>query len=142
MLVNGHSETYRSMLRTHSQKGSGAARAMADTSKMSLTVIINGSFVGIEKPPQRLAAGVRLDAFLEVLQLDAVKDVKPMKSLASVPRKGVKGGGGLKTSSVLVYRAAGTLGVRAPAASLRRSRMRLEREIPDNGMLPLWLTLK
>lgn len=79
---------------------------------------------------------------LEVLQLDAVKDVKPMKPLASVTRKGGKGGAGLMTSSVLVYRAAGTLGVIEPAASESRSRIRLEREMPDRGMVPLWLTLK
>ena len=40
------------------------------------------------------------------------------------------------------YLAAGTLGDRAVAALVRRSLIRLERDMPDSGMVPLCVTLK
>lgn len=40
------------------------------------------------------------------------------------------------------YLAEGTLGERVAAASESRSLKRLERVMPDRGMVPLWVTLK
>lgn len=46
------------------------------------------------------------------------------------------------TSRSVIYLAAGTLGERAVAALDSRSFRRLERAMPESGIVPLWVTLK
>ena len=74
-----------------------------------------------------------------------VNGSKAMKGHSFLPiqrRVGLRGFIYDGRNEAVVYRAAGTLGDRAVAASESRSLSRLDRGMPDSGMVPLWVTLK